>query len=149
MKPLAQLFVFFLPILFFGACTPSLTPPYRDYRATPRESALDKAKTAFKAAGWEVKDGVATGVIATQERQIRDFKAYKILVKLEATTFQSRFVRVYIHAYRKYLISGHKGKIPYMERHVIHDVLHPLEAALKNQGMELEKRLSTDDKTRY
>ncbi|MBL7979330.1 MAG: hypothetical protein JNN12_13405 [Bacteroidetes Order II. Incertae sedis bacterium] len=149
MKPLAQLLVFLLPILLFSACTPSLTPAYRDYRATPRESVLEKTKTAFRQAGWEVKNGATTGVIATQERQIRDFKAYKILVQLEATTFQSRFVRVYVHAYRKYLISGHKGKIPYMERHVIREVLRPLEAALKNQGMELEKRLSGDDKTRY
>lgn len=143
-----RFFVAFVPILFGSACTPALTPIYRDYRAAPREAALEKAKSAFLEAGWELTIGPAKGVIVTQEKKIRDFQVYKILVQLEATMFQSRFVRIYINAYRKYLISGHKGKIPYMERHVIQEVLRPLEAALKKQGLELEKRIMDDEKNR-
>ena len=131
------LILFWGAVLSLGACVP-ITPNYRDYTSNmTANDAMMKAQDVLKTQQWTIKPSPIAPMIATEEREIRNFGVYKIIVSLELVQLNRENIRLFVHAYRKYKLSGTKAKIPYLERHVRQDVVKPLTDALKRQDISV------------
>lgn len=123
--------------LLFGvaACTPSLSPLYRDYQADPPETAVrDSIRAALRTAGWELAPEAAPGVVTTAPRTIQQWGLYRVEVSLEALPMSGQHVRLLIHPYRRY-VTGHRSKMPYLPGGVQRAILPDLNDAFTDRGL--------------
>lgn len=94
-------------------CSPRLVPLYYDYQLpSATEAPLYPVAQALTAAGWEVIRGDSLH-LETAPRAMRHWGLYQVVVRLEAVSVDGRFVRLFIHPYRRYL-TGRRSKIPYL-----------------------------------
>ncbi len=123
--------------LLVSACSPSLYPLYRDY-AVKQHAASDslemRLENALAQAGWVIVPGVTSNVVATSEREIRDWVLYKVVVSIEAIPVGGGYVRLLVHPYRKYLW-GTRSKVVFMTSSVRSAVLKDLDAAMADERL--------------
>ena len=124
-----------LLVLSLSACSPSLYPLYRDYEIqTEDRSIAERIEDALTEAGWESASASAPNAVATQERKVRSWGLYSVVVSLEAVPVGEDYVRLYVHPYRKYF-TGNRSKIPFLKSGLRRAVLKDLNEAFQNQGL--------------
>ncbi|HYE94583.1 MAG TPA: hypothetical protein VD962_00100 [Rubricoccaceae bacterium] len=124
--------------LGLAACSPSLSPLYRDYEvhATPAGAAADvpsRLRAALAEAGWTEVPADAPNVLSTAPRQVSNTGLYRVEVSVDLAPVGERFVRVFFHPWR-YSLTGGRSKLPYLTGGVRRAVLPALTAALERQG---------------
>lgn len=124
--------------MLLSACSPSLSPLYRDFDAPASDSASVESRiiAALGEAGW---DTVATDLphaIATDERVLTNWVIYKLAASLEVTPMGPNHVRLYVHPYRKYVIGG-KGKLQFLTRRVRSRFIPELNDAFARHGLRM------------
>lgn len=126
--------------LVLTACTPSLSPLYRDYEVlesdTLERDVYERIYEALQEAGWTPAEASAENVVATESKTIRNWGLYKIVVSLEVVPVGDEHLRIFIHPYRQY-ITGGRSKIPYLASNLRTIVLPDLNKAFEHQGFEL------------
>lgn len=123
-------------ITAFSACSPIVAPAYIDYQVEKKEGSVqERLERAFKTQGWIVSHH--DDVLGTDEKMIQDLAVYKLFVSFEVLPMGENQVRLLIHAFRKYRLSGTRSKIPYLERHIKSAAVKPLQEALKQEGFEI------------
>ena len=107
-----------LVLCSLAACSPSLSPLYRDYTLTQEDSgpeddlvAEPRIRDALQASGWDPAESAAPNAVSTEERTLRNWGLYRVVVELEVVPLGPEHVRVYFHPYRRYLFGG-RGKNP-------------------------------------
>jgi len=122
-------------LLFLSACSPSLSPLYRDYAIAPGDTAVDERITAaLVAAGWDTLQTSIPNTIATDEKVLSHWGVYRVTASLEVTPLGGDHVRVFVHPYRKYIFGG-KGKILYLTRRIRTKFMPELNRALNENGL--------------
>lgn len=124
--------------LIVSACSPSLTPLYRDYDAPAADSLSleDRIVAALQEAGWDTVATTLPHAIATDERVLSDWGLYRVAASLEVSPLGRDHVRLFVHPYRKYIIGG-KGKIQYLTRRVRSRFIPELNEAFEKHGLRL------------
>lgn len=134
-----------------AACSPSLSPLYRDYTIGTENKASGDAseaeestemppaagpriRNALRLAGWEPAASSPPNAVATEMRTLRNWGLYRVVVKLEVVPLGTKHVRVYFHPYRRYLFGG-RGKIPFLTRSLQRSLLPDLNEALEDEGL--------------
>ena len=132
-----------LLLCFLSACSPSLSPLYRDYtlageggEARKTVAADSRIQDALESSGWKPVDSVAPNAVTTEERTLRNWGLYRVVVELEVVPLGPEHVRVYFHPYRRYLFGG-RGKIPYLTRSLQRSLLPDLNEALEEEGLHV------------
>ena len=121
--------------LSLSACAPSLSPLYRDYEIQAEDQPLtERIEEALTEAGWRHTPASTPNVIATQERKVRTWGLYSVVVSLEAVPVGETYVRLYLHPYRKYF-TGNRSKIPYLNKGLQRTLLKDLNDALATRGL--------------
>ena len=121
--------------LSLSACSPSLSPLYRDYEiSTVDQPISERLEDALIEAGWEPIPASAPNAIATQARKIRRWGLYSVVVSLEAVPVGDDYVRLYFHPYRKYF-TGNRSKIPFLNSSLRRALLKDLNEAFETQGL--------------
>ena len=136
-RPLRSLSFVIAGLLAFSlsACSPSLSPLYRDYEVqTVDRPTAERIEEALAEAGWQSIPASAPNAIATQERKVRQWGLYSVVVSLEAVPVGEDYVRLYLHPYRKYF-TGNRSKIPYLKKSLRRALLKDLNAAFETQGL--------------
>lgn len=122
-------------VLSLTACAPSLSPLYRDYEIQTEDQPItERIEEALSEAGWESIPSSAPNAIATQERRVRRWGLYSVVVSLEVVPVGEGYVRLYLHPYRKYF-TGNRGKIPYLNTTLRRAVLKDLNEAFQTRGL--------------
>ena len=117
------------------ACAPSLSPLYRDYQVQKIDQPVaDRIEAALVEAGWHVIPASAPNALATEERKIRSWGLYSVVVSLEAVPVGEGYVRLYLHPYRKYF-TGNRSKIPFLKKSLQRALLTDLNEAFYNEGL--------------
>ncbi len=123
--------------LLLSACSPSLSPLYRDYEAGGTTDTLEeRIVTALHEAGWDTVETSVPNVVATEEKVLSNWGLYKVTATLEVTPLGRDHVRIFIHPYRKYIVGG-QGKIPYLTRRIRVRFLPELSDAFETQGFAM------------
>ena len=124
-----------------AACSPSLSPLYRDYALEQEEDAPEavsamapRIQDALRSAGWEVAAEPPPNAVATEARTLRNWGLYRVVVELEVVPLGTEHVRVYFHPYRRYLFGG-RGKMPFLTRSLQRSLLPDLNEALEEEGL--------------
>ncbi len=127
--------------LSLSACAPSLSPLYSDYEIqtdvegqTIDQPLAERIAEALAEAGWQSAPSSAPNAIATEERRVRSWGLYNIVVSLEAVPVGESYVRLYLHPYRKYF-TGNRSKIPYLKRGLRRALLKDLNETFERQGL--------------
>ena len=125
------------------ACSPSLSPLYRDYALEQERDASEavsavapRIRSALEAAGWETAPSSPPNAIATEERTLRNWGLYRVVAELEVVPLGTEHVRVYFHPYRRYLFGG-RGKMPFLTRSLQRALLPDLNEALEEEGLHV------------
>ena len=122
--------------LSVAACAPSLSPLYRDYAVQQSDQSVgERIEAALVEAGWQVTPSSAPNALATDERKIRSWGLYSVVVSLEAVPVGEDYVRLYFHPYRRYFTGG-RSKIPYLKKSLQRDLLRDLNQALYDEGLQ-------------
>lgn len=122
--------------LLLSACSPSLSPLYRDYQVPSDEGTPieQRVTSALAEAGWDTVGVNIPNAITTEEKTLSNWGIYKVTATLEVTPLGQDHVRVYVHPYRHY-ITGGKGKIPYLTPSLRSKFLTSLNQAFRAQGL--------------
>ena len=121
--------------LSLSACAPSLSPLYRDYEIQTLDQPIaERIEAALTEAGWQSTPSSAPNAIATQERKVRSWGLYSVVVSLEAVPVGESYVRLYLHPYRKYF-TGNRSKIPYLKKSLQRTLLKDLNETFKTHGL--------------
>jgi len=122
-----------------AGCRPPSAPLYYDVRdaetADRPTPALDRIEEALIEAGWTIASTARPGAIATEERTLRRWGLYRIVVSLEALPLGDKHVRVFIHPYRRFATGG-QSKPFAIDRPLRESLLEPVEEALFARGFE-------------
>lgn len=128
--------------LFLSACSPSLSPLYRDYTIVPEESAgpseddvYARILRALEEAGWQPAEPATENVVATEMRTLRRWGLYRTVAYLEAAPVSGEYVRLFIHPYRRF-ITGGRSKIPYLTRSLRGQILPDINEAFEKHGLK-------------
>lgn len=121
--------------LGLAACTPRLSPTYRDFevRAAPAEAdTLVEARLsrAVTAAGWTLAPADAPGMVTTERRAVGG----RTEAALDLVPLDGGFVRVYVRAQKRSLLGG-RGKVFALDGRLRRVVLRDLTEALEAQGL--------------
>ena len=117
-------------VLLVSACTPSLYPLYRDYEVQADTGSVEaRIEQSLAAAGWYEVPPPADNVIATNERTVRRWGVYDVVVSLEILPLGGGYVRILVHPYRQYLW-GTRSKVPYLNGTIRRSVLRDVDAAM-------------------
>jgi hypothetical protein len=123
----------------FTACTPRLSPLYRDYTvpeaAAQNEEVLDKLQAAVTEAGWKIAPEEIGNLVRTEPRTLSNWGLYKVTIYLEAVPIGTDYVRFYFHPYREY-VTGGRSKIPFFNSRAQAELLPELTEALEEQGLQ-------------
>ena len=135
--------------LAISACSPALSPLYRDYQVPDGVPAFDERITAaLEEAGWDTVGVDTPNAITTEERTLSHWGIYRVIASLEVTPLGSDHVRVFVHPYRRYFTGG-RGKIPYLTKSIRSKFLPALNEAFKEQGLTVVGTpLERDEDTR-
>ena len=134
-----------LILVSLPACSPSLSPLYRDYEVyTPDDGTTDGSETdiwtsieaALTEAEWEIAPASAPNIVATELRKTNEWIMYDVVVQLEVAPIGDRYVRVYIHPYRKWF-TGNRSKIPYLKGSLRRSLLPKLNDAFEAHNLYL------------
>lgn len=118
-----------------SGCSPSLYPLYRDYEVlTEEEPVLERLRDAFEETGWQTAPPPAPNAVTTQEKRIRSWGLYRVMVSIEAVPVGRDHVRLFVHPYRHY-ITGSRSKIAYLKGGIRRAVLRDLENAFESRGL--------------
>jgi len=121
-------------ILSLSACAPSVSPLYRDYEVQdPNRSVTARIEAALDETGWQRVPGSTPNIIATDERKVKSWGIYSIVVSLEVAPVGEEYVRLYFHPYRKYF-TGSRSKIPFLQKSLQRALLQDLNDAFEQQG---------------
>lgn len=124
--------------VMFSACSPRLSPLYRDYTvpdtAPDNEEVLAKLTTALGDAGWQMAPETIDNMVRTEPRTLSRWGLYKVTVYLEAVPIGDDYARIYFHPYREY-VTGGRSKIPYFQGRAQEQLLPDLTEALEAQGL--------------
>ena len=121
--------------LSLSACAPSLSPLYRDYEIQTEDQPIaQRIEEALIEAGWQTTPSSAPNVIATQERKVRSWGLYTIVVSLEVVPVGESYVRLYLHPYRKYF-TGNRSKIPFLKKGLQRALLKDLNETFESRGL--------------
>ena len=120
-------------------CAPAISPLYRDYEIredapTQDEIVLDRIEAGLKDAGWTLSEPVTDNIVATEDRQFRQWGLYSVHVSLEAAPIGGDYVRLMVHPYRHYF-TGARSKIPYLRGSLGRSVLNDLRSSFEKQGL--------------
>lgn len=122
-------------LFFLSACSPSLSPLYRDYAIAPGDTAVsERIMAALESAGWDTLQTSFPNTIATDEKVLSHWGVYRVTANLEVTPLGGDHIRVFVHPYRKYIFGG-KGKILYLTRRIRTKFMPELNRALKDHGL--------------
>lgn len=133
--PLALIIVLSSAMLALSACSPSLSPLYRDYERPGEGVPIEeRVIAALSEAGWQTVDADVPNAITTEARTLSRWGIYRVTAELEVTPLGQNHVRVFVHPYRHF-ITGGKGKIPYVTPRLRSKLLGPLNEAFKSQGL--------------
>ena len=122
-------------LLVLSSCTPSLYPLYRDYEDERQQNAtLQRIEHALIDAGWTIVPSPANNVIATDQRQVRQWGLYSVMVSLEAVDIGGDHVRLLVHPYREY-IWGTRSKIPFLNPAIRRSIMRDLDNAMADQSL--------------
>ncbi len=118
------------------ACSPSLSPLYRDYRVNKAGAPETRAglEAALQEAGWTLAPADAPNVIATETRTFNNWGIYKVQASLEVAPIGDQYVRVFVHPYRKFFTGG-RSKIPFMKGSLRRAILPDLNRSLEAHGL--------------
>jgi len=137
-RPAFRLSILILLPVLLTACAPSLAPLFRDFefKGEPEkpEAVRSGIETALRDAGWQLASPSASNVVTTKMRSFNNWGLYKVEAPLEVAPISDKYVRVFVHPYRKY-ITGGRGKIPFMKGSVRRAILPDLTKALEVQGL--------------
>lgn len=123
--------------LLLSACTPSLSPLYRDYTPAMDSASVEaRILSALGEAGWDTVATNLPNAIATEERVLSNWGIYKVAASLEVAPLGQDHVRLYVHPYRQYFIGG-KGKIMYLTRRVETRFIPEINEAFEKYGLRL------------
>ena len=129
-------------VMVVGACSPSLSPLYRDYEVPADTSGtidvLPRIRAALTDAGWNVSEAATPNVIATERRTLSEWGLYRVEVYLEAAPIGGEHVRLFIHPQRRF-ITGGRSKIPFLAPSLRRSILPGLNEAFQKQGLELAR----------
>ncbi len=118
-----------------SACSPALHPLYRDYKVAPHTDVVEaRIERALASSGWHSVPGPAPNVIATNERRVRSWGVYSVVVSLEAVPVGDGYVRLLVHPYRHY-IWGTRSKVPFLNSTIRRSVLRDFDAAMAAQEL--------------
>ena len=121
--------------LAISACSPALSPLYRDYQVPDGGPGFDERITAaLEEAGWDTVGVDTPNAITTKVRTLSHWGIYRVIASLEVTPLGSDHVRVFVHPYRRYFTGG-RGKIPYLTRSIRSKFLPALNEAFEEQGL--------------
>ena len=135
MIPGLRTVIFAAALLLLSACSPSLYPLYRDYSVAPHDAVLEtRIERALASAGWARVPGAAPNVVATNERRIRQWGVYAVVVSLEVIPVGGDHVRVLIHPYRQY-VWGTRSKIAFLNVTVRRSIIRDFDAAMASQEL--------------
>lgn len=138
-------------LLTVQGCAPSIVPLYRDYEtASTGDSVYAQIREALVESDWELSENrYGESVISTEEKSLQNFGIYKTSARIDVAQVNGGYVRVYVHPFRKYLISGRRSKIPYLDRRMRRQVVAPLNDALAARGIQIRgSALEREEKTR-
>ena len=123
-----------------SACTPNLSPLYRDYEVPPvaevESDLYEDLRAAFQDAGWELAPATTPNTIATETKTLNHWGLYRVVVSLEAAPLGDGYVRLYIHPYRIYF-TGSRSKIPYLRGSIARAILPKLNDAFEARDLVL------------
>lgn len=123
-------------VMLAAGCGPSLSPLYRDYEVGAHQQALEaRIEAALQADGWKLAEASAPNVIATEERQVKHWGLYKVMVSLEAVPVGEDHVRLYLHPYRHY-VTGSRSKLPFLNKGLQRALLSDLNDAFDRYGLQ-------------
>ena len=123
-------------VLSVNACAPSLSPLYRDYEVQQAEEPVaERIEAALVEAGWQVVPASAPNALATDERKVRSWGLYSVVVSLEVVPVGEHYVRLYLHPYRKYF-TGNRSKIPFLKKSLQRALLTDLNRAFYQEGLQ-------------
>ncbi len=121
--------------LSLSACSPSLSPLYRDYEVQTVDGPIqERLEEALTESGWEPIPASAPNAVATETRKVRRWGLYSVVVALEAVPVGKDHVRLYFHPYRKYF-TGNRSKIPFLNTSLRRALLKDLNEALETRGL--------------
>ncbi len=124
--------------LVLSACSPTLSPLYRDYdrqQATSASNSFEGSVTrAVETAGWTIAETDLPAVVVTQPRTFKRWGLYRVDVWLEIAPLSDEHVRVLAHPYRIY-VTGARSKIPYFRRSLQRAILRDLNSAFAREGI--------------
>ncbi len=134
-----------LPVAIFAmacllaGCAPSISPLYRDYDlqdagGTDDFDMRDRIRAALAETRWTVVPSSAPHVVATDTVTLQRWGLYRVEVSLEVAPVGDRYVRVFVHPYRRYF-TGARRKIPYFKRRLRRSILPELARAFEAQGL--------------
>lgn len=95
---------------------------------------MDRLRDAFEETGWHTVPPPAPNAITTQERRIRSWGLYRVMVSIEAVPVGRDHVRLFVHPYRHY-ITGSRSKIAFLKGSIRRAVLRDLEEAFESRGL--------------
>ncbi|HET6567478.1 MAG TPA: hypothetical protein VFG50_05895 [Rhodothermales bacterium] len=126
-------------LAFLSACTPRLSPLYRDYAVpdslAPRQEVMPLIRTALADAGWDVQPSPLENAVRTKPRTLSKWGLYRVTIYVEAVPIGGNYVRVFFNPYREY-ITGGRTEIPYLKKSLQAAVLPALNEAMEERGLE-------------
>ncbi|MDX1740727.1 MAG: hypothetical protein R3178_05510 [Rhodothermales bacterium] len=122
-----------------AGCAPSISPLYRDYDLrdageTGGTDMRERIREALAETRWTAVPSSAPHVVATDTVTLQRWGLYRVEVSLEVAPIGDRYVRVFVHPYRKYF-TGARRKIPYFKRRLRRSILPELARAFEAQGL--------------
>ncbi|MFQ5569456.1 MAG: hypothetical protein ACE5G0_07260 [Rhodothermales bacterium] len=124
-----------LLVVTLSACSPSLSPLYRDYEVQAETRPVEeRIERALSETGWKTVSASTPNAVSTEERKVSSWVIYRVFVSLEVVPIGDEYVRLYFHPYRKYFTGG-RSKIPYLNKSLRRSLLRDLNAAFREQGL--------------
>ncbi|MDX1741783.1 MAG: hypothetical protein R3178_10835 [Rhodothermales bacterium] len=122
--------------LAMTGCAPSISPLYRDYdlREETGGDIRERIQAALADTRWRAVSAPTPHVVATDTVTLQRWGLYRVEVSLEVAPVGDRYVRVFVHPYRRYF-TGARRKIPYFKRRLRRSILPELARAFEAQGL--------------
>ena len=118
-----------------AACSPRLSPAYRDFEVRAAPAAADtlleaRLQRALAAADWTLAPQEAQGVFSTEARDVGG----RVRAALDLVPVDGGYVRVYVRASKGGLFGG-RGKVYALDGRLRRAVLGELSEALEAEGL--------------
>ncbi len=134
MRPLS---VALLLGLGLAACTPRLSPPYRDYEVrevAPDSSLYQHLRAAAMEAGWVIIPSSTPPVVSTEPRHVAEGFLSTTEAALDLVPLDGGYVRIYVRAEKRSVLGG-RSKVYALSPGLRRSALAPLSDALERRGL--------------